>query len=92
MPQPGEEVWKVHKDGRERTCELRDDDRAGAGVDVQLLEAIELLKSRRCVNAKGARFLAESYRQNLHRARGAKNLQSMAEAIASHLKSEYFHR
>jgi hypothetical protein len=29
---------------------------------------------------------------SVNKARGAKNRQSMAEAIASHLKSEYFHR
>jgi len=35
-----------------------------AEVDVQLLETGELPR-RGCVNAKGARFLAESYRQEL---------------------------
>jgi hypothetical protein len=29
---------------------------------------------------------------SVNKARGAKNRQSMAEAIATHLKSEYFHR
>jgi hypothetical protein len=29
---------------------------------------------------------------SVNKGRGAKNLQSMAEAIASHLKSEYFHQ
>jgi hypothetical protein len=29
---------------------------------------------------------------SVNKGRGAKNRQSMAEAIASHLKSEFFHR
>jgi hypothetical protein len=48
-------------------CELRNDERAGAGWDVQLLEGGELRTSRRCVDVNGARFVAESYRQDLVR-------------------------
>lgn len=66
-PKPGLEVWRLRRGERVMTCELRDDDRASAGFDVQLLEAGELLASRRCVNVEGARFVAESYRQDLLR-------------------------
>ena len=55
------------KDDRVLTCELRNDDRAGAGFDVQLLEGRELRASRRCVDGNGARFVAESYREDLLR-------------------------
>lgn len=41
------------------TCELRDDDRAGAGFDVQLLEDGELLVSRRCATATVARDVVQ---------------------------------
>jgi hypothetical protein len=66
-PKPGLEVWRLRKDDRVMTCELRDDGQTGAGFDVQLLEAGELRASRRCVNVDGARFVAESYRQDLLR-------------------------
>jgi hypothetical protein len=66
-PRPGEEVWRLRKDDRVLTCELRNDERAGAGCDVQLLEGAELRASRRCVDVNGARFVAESYRQDLVR-------------------------
>jgi hypothetical protein len=62
-PKPGLQLWRLRKGDREMTCELRDDEKAGAGFDVQLIEAGELRASRRCVNAEGARFVAESYRQ-----------------------------
>jgi len=63
-PRPGLEVWRLRRRDRVMTCELRDDDRAGAGIDVQLLLDGELLASRRCVNVEGARFVAESHRQD----------------------------
>jgi len=61
---PGEEVWRLRRDHQVLTCELRDDDRVGAGIDVQLLRDGELLASRRCVNVEGARFVAERQRQH----------------------------
>ena len=63
--QSGEEIWRLRKDDRVLTCELRNDERAGDDCDVQFLEGGELLASRRCVGANGARFVAESYRQHL---------------------------
>ena len=47
-PRPGEEVWRLrHASGRVQRCVLRDDDAAGAGWTVMLLEGDELLFSRR---------------------------------------------
>jgi hypothetical protein len=67
QPQPGEEVWRLRKADRVLMCELRNDERGGAGCDVQLLEGGELRTSRRCVDVNGARFVAEGYRQDLVR-------------------------
>jgi hypothetical protein len=67
QPKPGEEVWRVQHDGHVQSCELRDDPKAGAGWDVMVLEDGEPLFSRRCVDEKGARFVAESFRQDLLR-------------------------
>ena len=63
-PKPGLEVWRLRRGERVMTCELRDDDRAGAGIDLQLLRDGELLASRRCANVDSARFVAERYRQD----------------------------
>ena len=54
QPKPGEEVWRLRDSdtGRVQTCELRDNSGAGAGCEVQILEAGEILVSRRCENAK----------------------------------------
>jgi hypothetical protein len=30
-------VWRLQKDGRVLICELRDDEKAGGGFDVQIL-------------------------------------------------------
>jgi hypothetical protein len=66
-PKPGLEVWRLRRGNRVMTCELRDDDRCGAGFDVQLLDGRELRASRRCFNVDDARFVADSYRQDLLR-------------------------
>ena len=67
QPKPGEEVWRLQHDGRVQFCELRDDSKAGAGWDVMVLEDGEPLFSRRYVDERGARFVAESFRQDLLR-------------------------
>ena len=47
---------------------MRDDSRrAGAGWDVQILEDGEPLFSRRFVDERDARYVAESFRQDLLR-------------------------
>jgi hypothetical protein len=61
-------VWRLYKERRTQTCELRNDERAGFGWDVQLLEDGELLFSRRCANEEGARFVAACFRQDCLRA------------------------
>jgi hypothetical protein len=67
QPNPGEEVWRLRHGERVQSCELRNAERDGAGWDVQVFENKELLFSRRCVDARGARFVAESFRQDLLR-------------------------
>ena len=67
-PQPGEEVWRLHRERRTQTCELRNDERAGLGWDVQLLEDGELLYSQRCANERRARFVAACFQQDCLRA------------------------
>jgi hypothetical protein len=65
--QPGEEVWRLRHGDRVQSCELRNDSKAGAGWDVMVLKDGEPLFSRRCADERGARFVAESFRQNLLR-------------------------
>jgi hypothetical protein len=60
----GEECWRVTKDGRVLSCELRNEDRLGFGWDVVILQDGELSFSRRCADAAGARFVAEALRQD----------------------------
>jgi len=48
--------------------ELRDDSKVGAGWDVMNLEDGELLFSRRCVDERRARYVANSFRQHTVRA------------------------
>jgi hypothetical protein len=67
QPKPGEEVWRLQHEGRVQWCELRDDSKVGAGWDVIVLEDGEPLISRRCVDEQGARYVAESFRQDLLR-------------------------
>ena len=52
---------------RVQFCELRDESKAGAGWDVMVLEDGEPLFSRRYVDERAARFVAESFRQDLLR-------------------------
>jgi len=66
QPQPGEEVWR-HRDnetGRIQSCELRDNSRAGAGWEVQILEAGEILVSRQCANEREARYVSEAAKKD----------------------------
>ncbi|HZS62497.1 MAG TPA: hypothetical protein VFA43_24740 [Gemmatimonadaceae bacterium] len=63
QPTPGFKQWELHNGDRVLVCEFRDDEWPGAGVDVQLIEGGEILVSTRCVTADGARYVAESFRQ-----------------------------
>ena len=51
--------------GCQQSRELRDDSKVGAGWDVMILEAGEPLFSRRCMDERGARYLADCFRQDL---------------------------
>ena len=62
-PSPGFKLWELRQGDRVLTCELRDE-RAGAGVDVQLLEGGEILVSRRCMTGDGARYVAQSFKND----------------------------
>jgi hypothetical protein len=57
-------VWELHKDSETTVCEIRDDTRAGAGADVQLVENGELLLARRSATLDGAKYVAEAFRQD----------------------------
>jgi hypothetical protein len=65
-PKPGEEVWRLRDSdtGRVQTCELRDNSRAGAGWEVQILEAGEILVSRQCASEREARYVADAARKD----------------------------
>ena len=64
--QPGEEVWRLRDPvtGRVQSCELRDDSKVGAGWDVLMLQDDEPLFSRRCVDERGARYVAQAFKQD----------------------------
>ena len=61
---PGFKLSELRNGDRLLTCEIRDDGKFGAGVDVQLLEDGELLVSQRCATGDGARFVAESFKRD----------------------------
>jgi hypothetical protein len=64
----GEEVWRLtHPDGRVQTCELRNDSRVDGGWDVLVRHDGELLFSKRCVDERGARYVAQAFKQELVR-------------------------
>jgi hypothetical protein len=63
-PTPGFKLWSITDGKRVLTCELRDDDRFSAGVDVQLLEDGELLVSTRCITGDAARYVAQSFKND----------------------------
>ena len=55
QPTPGVKVWELRNGDHVARCELRDDERQSAGVDVVLLEDGDVLLSKRCMTADGAR-------------------------------------
>jgi hypothetical protein len=64
--QPGEEIWRLRDPvtGRVQSCELRDDSTVGAGWDVLMVQDDEPLFSRRCVDERGARYVAECIKKD----------------------------
>jgi hypothetical protein len=67
QPTPGEPVWRLRHGDRVQSCELRNAERDGAGWDVLVRENDELLFSRRCATEPGARFVGDSFKQDLLR-------------------------
>jgi hypothetical protein len=62
---PGFKLWELHDGGvHVATCELRDDEQGGAGIDVQLLEDDEILLSKRCLTREAAEYVAEAFKQD----------------------------
>jgi hypothetical protein len=63
-PKVGEELWRVSRDGRTISYELRDVQRTGAGWDVLIQQDGELSFSRRCADEALARFVANALKQD----------------------------
>jgi hypothetical protein len=63
-----EEAWRVTKDGRTISCELRNEERIGGGWDVVIRQDGELSFSRRCPDEALARFVANGLKQDRLRA------------------------
>ena len=63
-PTPGFVLWELRSGHEVMRCELREDEKWSAGVDVQLWLDGELLLSQRCVSADGARFVADSFKRD----------------------------
>ena len=61
---PGFKLWELRNGDRVLTCEIRDDDRLSAGVDVQLLLDGELVVSKRCLTAEAARYAAQAFKND----------------------------
>lgn len=61
---PGERLWELRKGAHVVTCELRDDTRREAGVDVQVLENGELIMTQRVARSSAARSVAEWLRRD----------------------------
>ena len=63
---PVKEVWRLRDPGtgRVQSCELRDDSTAGGGWDVTMLQDDELLFSRLCIDERGARYVAQAFKQD----------------------------
>lgn len=66
---PGLKLWELHDGDRVLICEIRDDDRVAAGVDVALRLDGELLLSKRCLMADAARYVAQAFK-NAHLRQG----------------------
>jgi hypothetical protein len=56
--------WRDSDTGRVQICELRDNSQAGAGWEVQILDAGEILVSRQCASEREARFVADAARKD----------------------------
>jgi hypothetical protein len=61
---PGFKQWELRHGNRVLVCEFHDNERVGAGVDVQLLEGGEILVSTACIMADAARYVAERFKRD----------------------------
>jgi hypothetical protein len=87
---PGELLFEFYRerDHSRWLSELRDNSRAGAGWDVMMLENGEPLLSRRCVDERGARFVAASFKKDLLRTGGPRtNGMLLREAVRDTIES-----
>ncbi len=64
VPVAGIRIWELRRDDHIVRCEIRNDIRASAGVDVQLGEDGELPLARRSATMDGAQYVAEAFRQD----------------------------
>jgi hypothetical protein len=60
-------VWRLRLGDRAAWCELRDHSKSAGGWELHVFENGRPLFSRRCVNERGARYLAETFRKDLLR-------------------------
>jgi len=56
--------WELRNGDRVLVSEFRDDEQAGAGVHVQVLENGELLLSQRCITGDAARYVSQVFKQD----------------------------
>jgi hypothetical protein len=60
-------AWTRYQADRVLRCELRDDTRVGAGVEVRIFEANALIDSQRCATEAAANSLADVFRERFER-------------------------
>jgi hypothetical protein len=58
----GEELWRLHKEGSNASCELRDDSTAGAGWELVIRIDDEVTGGRRYDSERVARYYADALR------------------------------
>ncbi len=61
---PGERLWALRRGARVLICEIRDQARHDAGVDVQILEDGELMMTQRVARRSAAGHVAELLRRD----------------------------
>ena len=62
-PRPrGDELWRLHKEGSNACCELRDDSSAGAGWELVIRIDDEVTGARRYESEQVARYYADALR------------------------------
>lgn len=67
-PVAGTPMWQLRRTDHVTVCEIRDDVRLKAGVDVQIIEDGELVLAQRTATMTGAKQVAEALKQDYVRA------------------------